>query len=76
MRIPADVGGTLFFSGHDDTHGWELRRSDGTDAGTKLVRDISLGVSSSYPNDLINVGDALLIANDGTHGHELWKAVP
>ena len=36
-----EVDGTLFFSAGDPDHGIELWKSDGTTAGTVLVRDIS-----------------------------------
>ena len=39
-----------------------------------LVKDINAGGGSSYPDDLTNVGrHAVLHADDGTHGRELWK---
>ena len=42
-RYLTDVGGTLFFSAHDGTHGHELWRSDGTEAGTVMVRTSGRG---------------------------------
>ena len=54
----------------------ELHEVDGTAAGTKLVRDIDPG-GSSYPYSLTNVAGTLFFAAaDGTHGTELWKAMP
>jgi ELWxxDGT repeat protein len=70
-----NVNGTLFFSADDGTHGPELWRSNGTAAGTFLVKDIHPGPKSSYEKDLTNVnGTLFLSADDGTHGNELWKS--
>ena len=43
FQLPAvstNVNGTLFFAANDGTHGRELWKSDGTAAGTVLVKDI------------------------------------
>ena len=52
---------------------WELWRSDGTIAGTQLVKDINPGELGSEPTHLTVVGDRLyFVANDGESGRELW----
>jgi ELWxxDGT repeat protein len=72
-----NVNGTLFFTANDGTHGYELWKSDGTAAGTTLVKDIRLGSNQYYlpPAYLSDVNGTLFFtANDGTHGRELWKS--
>src|SRR5579862_6868235 len=69
------VGSTLFFSAYKPGIGRELWKSDGTSAGTVLVRNIDPGPSGSYPKDLTDVSGTLFFAaNDGSHGFELWKS--
>ncbi|WP_333819475.1 ELWxxDGT repeat protein [Ohtaekwangia sp.] len=69
-----DVNGTLFFNGRSSA-GQELWKSDGTAAGTLLVKDINPGSTSSSPSSLVNVnGTLFFLANDGTTGTELWKS--
>jgi ELWxxDGT repeat protein len=44
-------------------------------SGTVLVKDIRPGSASSNPHSLTNVnGTLFFVANNGTHGHELWKS--
>jgi len=48
IDLLTDINGTLFFINHDDAHGVELWKSDGTIAGTALVKDILPGEADSY----------------------------
>ena len=66
----------MFFTAGDGAHGPELWKSDGTEAGTVLVKDIHPGAGGySSPSSLTGVGGTLFFAaDDGTHGSELWKS--
>ncbi|MFP2913609.1 ELWxxDGT repeat protein, partial [Pyxidicoccus sp. 3LFB2] len=53
----------------------ELWKSDGTEAGTVRVRDISHGGRGSAPALMKDVGGVLyFVADDGWTGKELWKS--
>jgi len=69
-----NVNGVLFFDASDGITGEALWKSDGTDAGTVLVKDIYPGGASGL-KEFVNVNGTLFFqANDGTHGYELWKS--
>jgi ELWxxDGT repeat protein len=70
-----NVNGTLFFAAHSDETNIELYKSNGTSAGTVMVRDIRPGTQGSYPEQLINYNGKLFFqAYEPTHGHELWTS--
>ena len=55
--------------------GSELWKSDGTAAGTVLVKDINPGSAWSYPDNLTNVNGTLFFtANDGSGTSRLWQS--
>jgi ELWxxDGT repeat protein len=68
------MGGTLYFSANDGKDGRELWKSDGTAAGTVMVKDIKSGGKGSYPGGMTNVNGMLLFSADGGQGLELWKS--
>lgn len=74
----ADVGGILFFAADNGSDGVELWKSNGTSAGTVLVRDIYpgsfFGINSSNPHQLTNVNGTLFFAATSASGTELWKS--
>lgn len=70
------VGRTVFLTLDDGIHGRELWRSNGTPAGTVLVKDLNpSGDAFSTSPTLVPVGRTLyFVADDGTHGAELWRS--
>nr|NCR87403.1 hypothetical protein [Microcystis aeruginosa K13-05] len=69
------VGNTLFFTPTENNFDDELWKSDGTAAGTVLVKDIRPGGLRSEPRNLTAVGSTLYFtADDGVNGTELWKS--
>ncbi|HEY1048424.1 MAG TPA: M36 family metallopeptidase, partial [Prosthecobacter sp.] len=73
----AAMGETLFFSaGSSAAQGAELWRSNGTSAGTVLVKDINPAANAGALPSNMKAFNGLLwfTANDGTNGIELWKS--
>ncbi len=65
-----------FFKADNGTVGTELWVTDGTETGTVLVKDISIGSASSDPNNLINVNGTLFFTanTDLFNTDQLWKS--
>ena len=76
LRQLVRVGTKVFFAADDGSRSDELWVSDGTAAGTHLVKDIN-PTGSSEATDLVNVAGRLYFtARDGDpgHGQELWRS--
>lgn len=64
-----------FAGGYDDGLGVEPWWTDGTPAGTFLLRDIFAPSAGSFPRHPIDLNGILLFtADDGFHGRELWRS--
>src|SRR5262245_975381 len=70
-----EVLGVAYFGADDGVSGRRLWKSDGTAAGTVLVKNIQSDALYGYPSGLTNVNGTLYFAaSDGTSGIELWKS--
>jgi ELWxxDGT repeat protein len=65
----------IFMAAGDGIHGTELWTSDGTEAGTHMLKDLLGGTAYSRAFTPVVIGDtAYFFADDGIHGMELWKS--
>jgi ELWxxDGT repeat protein len=65
--------GATYFVGTNAASGAELWKSDGTTAGTTLLKDINPGSGSSTPAILTSINGLIyFLADNGTSGKELW----
>jgi len=76
------VGDRVFLFAEDDDHGRELWVTDGTPAGTRLIRDVCPGRCSSDPEFVWSLGERLLFSARAlpredpfpTIQHRLWAS--
>jgi ELWxxDGT repeat protein len=66
-------GDRFFFAADDGVYGRELWKTDGTAAGTVLVRDLRPGAVSASPRDLVTAGTRLYFLADGGTSDALWS---
>jgi ELWxxDGT repeat protein len=76
IPVTAVLNGVLYFSGTDMAGGTELWATDGTDAGTRLVKDIYPGAVSSTPDDRFVVFNNRIYFSAATpdNGREMWSS--
>ncbi|HEX6099439.1 MAG TPA: ELWxxDGT repeat protein [Thermoanaerobaculia bacterium] len=73
------LGDKIVFAADDGVHGLEPWVSDGTEAGTMLLRDVAPGdewsMLPAFDREVSASagGFAYFVADDGVHGHELWR---
>jgi len=69
------LGNQAFFTINDVTNGKELWVTDGTKAGTKMLKDINPGAEGSNPSELLISNNKLYFsATTASHGTELWQS--
>jgi uncharacterized delta-60 repeat protein len=71
-----ELNGELIFVAEDGVHSTELWKTDGTEEGTVLLKDINVGGTwdGSYPSNLTKFNNEIYFsADNGTNGTELWK---
>jgi ELWxxDGT repeat protein len=72
---PVPFGGSVYFRAYSESSGDELYKSDGTEDGTVLVKDIFPGISNSLSQYITASNDHIFFtASDGISGTELWKS--
>jgi ELWxxDGT repeat protein len=61
------MGSFTYLSAVDTTAGWELFRTDGTEAGTTLIKDIRPGRDNSQAGGFVPIGGNVVLfsADDG-----------
>ena len=69
------LNGNLFFTATDGSNGLVLWKSDGTTAGTELLREVAANLPIRSPRYLTVVNNVFYFsAIDYAYGQELWKS--
>jgi ELWxxDGT repeat protein len=75
--VPGAPGDAFFFSAYvgEGVYGYELWYTDGTAAGTHLVKDIWPGFQGSNPADMVVVGDTVYFSAETVlQRRDLWRS--
>ncbi|HEV8199969.1 MAG TPA: hypothetical protein VGS03_08105 [Candidatus Polarisedimenticolia bacterium] len=71
------AGGVAYFLADDGIHGFEVWRTDGTEAGTLLLKDIVPGSASSWPVFLGPIGDFVVfmtLRSELDDAYDVWRS--
>ena len=75
-QTPVTIGSTTYFIARDPDHGWALWKTDGTTAGTVLVKDFTPGPGDTGDSLLMTgFGGGLVLVVPGKDGRDiLWTS--
>ncbi|MEH6536835.1 MAG: ELWxxDGT repeat protein [Psychroserpens sp.] len=69
-----NLNNEVFFTASNGTEGKELWKTDGTENGTVLLKDINPGSFSSNPQNFVRIDNVVYFqASTANEGTELWK---
>lgn len=75
FRLMLNIDGRLFFTAFDPDTGWELWQSDGTPAGTALVRNILPGAAGAHPRELTDWNGTLaFVIEHPDYSTHVWRS--
>ena len=63
---------SFYFTAHTKNSGQELWKTDGTETGTVMVKEINSTGDSNPANYVVAGGNVFFVADDNVHGRELW----
>ena len=67
-------GDVVYFNANDGVHGSELWKTDGTESGTVMIKDLNVGTGSGFPKDFMEMNGLIYFsATDAVNGVQLWR---
>lgn len=74
LETTTRLNGVEYFTAYDGVHGQELWRSDGTGAGTRLVKTIAKNPVKEGIQELTTIGSTVYFRVEGASTSELWRS--
>lgn len=81
IQSSVTIAGVTYFAADDGVHGLELWRSNGTELGTRMVKDLNRSISnvgqspaSSNPLDLVNFDGTLYFTSQDSTNRQLYRS--